>query len=88
MAITAVAKQFRHFSFYKLIGGSLEVLNSCMVLKHHEPVHVKHGKCIFVAQGRYLCMCTTNLNFVMQKASRVVQIISAHKSFGIIYIFK
>ena len=48
---------------------------------------MKHGECIFVSQGEYLCMCTTNLNLVMQKASQVVQIISALKSIYIIYIF-
>ena len=34
------------------------------------------------------CMRTTNLNLKMQKGSRVVQMIIAHKSFHIIYIFK
>ena len=33
-------------------------------------------------------MRTTNLNLMMQKGSRVVQMIIAHKSFHIIYIFK
>ena len=33
-------------------------------------------------------MRTTNLNLMMRKGSRVVQMIIAHKSFHIIYIFK
>ena len=71
-----------------LIGQSLEILNLCTVLKNHEPVHVKHGKCIFVPQGEYSRMRTTNLNLMMQKGSRVVKMIIAHKMFHIIYIFK
>ena len=58
-----------------------------MVFKNHEPVHVKHGKCIFVPQGEYSRMRTINLNLMMQKGSRVVQMIIAHKSFHIFYIF-
>ena len=80
--------KFRHFSFHKLIGRSLEIMNLCTVLKNHEPVHVKHGKCIFVPQGEYSRMRTTNLNFIMQKGSCVVQMIIAHKSFHIVYISK
>ena len=78
----------RHFSFHKLIGWSLEILNLCTVLKNHEPVHVKHRKCIFVLLGEYSGMGTTNLNLMMQKGSRVVQIIITHKIFHIFYIFK
>ena len=33
-------------------------------------------------------MRSTNLNLIMQKGSRVVQMIIAHKSFHIIYTFK
>ena len=80
--------KFRHFSFHKLIGRSLEILNSCTVLKNHEPLHVKHGTCIFVPHDVCLRMRTTNLNLMMQKGNRVVQMITAHKSFHIIYIFK
>ena len=59
-------------------------------VENHESVHVKLGKCIFVPQGEYSRMRTTNLNLMMQKGSRVVQMINAHKSFHItcIYIFK
>ena len=77
----------RHFSFHKLIGRSLEILNLCTVLKNHEPVHVKYRKYIFVSQGEYSRMRTTNLNLMMQKGSRVVQMIIAHKSFHFFYIF-
>ena len=42
----------------------------------------------FVPQGEYSHMHTTDLNLMMQKGSRVVQMIIAHKSFHIIYIFK
>ena len=42
----------------------------------------------FVTQGEYSRMHATNLNLVMQKGSRVVQMIIAHKSVHIIYIFK
>ena len=48
---------------------------------------MKHGKCIFVPQGEYSRMRTTNLNLMMQKGSRVVQMIIAHKSLHIIYLF-
>ena len=58
------------------------------MLKNHEPVHVKHGKCIFVPQGEYSRMRTINLNLMMQKGSPVVQMIIAQKSFHMIYIFK
>ena len=88
MAITAVHSKFRHFSFHKLIGGSLEILNLCRVLKKHEPVHAKHGKCIFVPRGKFLRMRTTNMNLVMQKGSRVVHMLIAHKNFHFIFIFK
>ena len=64
------------------------MLDLWTVLKNHEPVYVKHGKCIFVPQGEFLRMRTINLNLMMQKGSRVVQMIIAHKSFHIIYIFK
>ena len=60
----------------------------CTVLKNHEPVHVKHGKCIFVPQGEYSRMRTINLDLMMQKGSQVVQMIIAHKGFHIINIFK
>ena len=83
-----LGSKFRHFNFHKLIGRSLEILNLCSVLKNHEPVHVKHGKFIFVPQGEFSRMRTTNLNWMMQKGSLVVQMIIAHKSFHIIYIFK
>ena len=46
---------------------------------------MKHGKCIFVPHDVYSRMRTTNLNLIMQKSSRVVQMIIAHKSFNIIY---
>ena len=49
--------------------------------KNHEPVHVKHGKCNFVPQGELLRMRTTNLNLMMEKGSRVVQMIIAHNVF-------
>ena len=64
------------------------ILNLCTVLENHEPVHVKDGKCIFVPQGEHSRMRMTNLNLMMQKGSRVVQMIIAHKSFHVIYIFK
>ena len=64
------------------------ILNLCTVLKNHEPVNAKHGKCIFVPKGKYSHMRTTNLNLMMQKGSRVVQMIIAHTRFHIIYIFK
>ena len=49
---------------------------------------MKHEKCIFIPQGEYSRMRTINLNLMMQKRSRVVQMITAHKSFHIIYIFE
>ena len=49
---------------------------------------MKHVKCIFVFQGEFSRMRTTNLNLMMQKGNRVVQMIIAHKSFHINYIFK
>ena len=64
------------------------ILNLCTVLKNHEPVHVKHGKCIFVPQGEFSRMRTTNLNSMMQEGSRVVQVIIALKSFHINYTFR
>ena len=76
----------RHSSFHKPIRRSLEILNLCMVLKNHEPVHVKHGKFIFVPEGEFSRMRTTNLNLMMQKGCLVVQMIIAHKGFHIIYI--
>ena len=87
MAITTVANL--DISVFINIGRSLEILNLCMVLKNDEPVHVKHGKCIFVPLGEYSRMSTTNFkHLLVQKGSRVVQMIIAHKSFHIIYIFK
>ena len=59
-----------------------------MVLKNHEWVHVKHGKCIFVPQGEYSCILTENLGLIMQKYSQVVQKIIRLKSFQIICRFK
>ena len=59
-----------------------------MVLKNHEPVHVKHAECIFVSRGEYSRMHTENLDLIMQKDSQVVQIIIGHKSFQIICRFK
>ena len=41
----------------------------CTVLKKHEPVHVKQGKCIFVPQGEFSRMRTTNLT-LMRKSCR------------------
>ena len=49
---------------------------------------MKHGKSIFVHRGEYPHMRTIILDLVMQKCSRVVQMIIAHKSFQVIYIFK
>ena len=49
---------------------------------------LKHGKCIFILQGKYERMRTIILNSMMQKRSRVVQMITANKSFPIIYIFE
>ena len=40
---------------------------------------MKLGKCIFVPQGEFSRMRTSNLNLMMQKGSRVVQVIIAHK---------
>ena len=62
-------------------------MNSRTVLKNHEPVHEMHGKCVFVPHDVYSRMRTTNLNLIMQKGSRAVQMIIAHKSFHIIYIY-
>ena len=45
-------------------------------------------KSIFVFQGEFSRMRSTNLNLMMQKGSRVVQVIIAHKSFHINYMFK
>ena len=61
----------------------------CTVLKKKklEPVHVKHGKWISVLRAEYSRMSTINLDLIMQKGSRVVQIIIAQK-LHIIYIFK
>ena len=73
---------------HNLTRWSLEIFNLCTVLKNHEPVHVKHRKCIFVPQGKYSRMRTINLNLIMQKGSRVVQMIITRKSFHIIYICK
>ena len=66
------------------MGRSSEILNLCTVLKNLEPVHVKHGKCIFVPKCDFSRMRIKNLNLMMQKCSRVVQMIIAHKSFHII----
>ena len=41
-------------------------------------MHVKHGKCIFVPQGENSRMCTISLNLMMQKGSRVIQMIVVH----------
>ena len=60
----------------------------CTVLKNHEPMHIKHKKCIFVPQGEYSRMRTINLNLILQKGSPVFQMIIAYKCFHIIYIFK
>ena len=49
---------------------------------------MKHGKCRFVPHDVYSRMRTTNLNLMMQKGCRVVQMLIAHKRFDIIYIFK
>ena len=83
MALLPLRSKFKHFSVHKLIGRSLEILNLCTVLKNHEPVHVKHGKCFFVPHGVYSRMRTTNLNLMMQKGSRVVQMIITHKSYSV-----
>ena len=56
--------------------------------ENHEPEHVKLGKCIFVPQGEYSRMRTINLDLIIQKGSRVVQMIIAQKRFHNIYIFK
>ena len=53
-----------------------------------EPVHVKHEKCMFVSRGLYSRMRTINLDLIMQKCNRVIQMIIAHISFHIIYILK
>ena len=53
-----------------------------------EPVHGKQGKCIVVPQGEYSRMRTTNLNLMMQKGCRAVQMIIAHKGLPFMYIFK
>ena len=55
-------------------------MNLSTELKTHEPVHVKHGKCIFVPKGEHSRMRTTNLNLMMQKGNRVVQMIITIKS--------
>ena len=44
---------------------------------------MKHGKCIFVRQDVYSRMRTIKLDLLMQKGSRVVQMIIAHKGFHI-----
>ena len=41
---------------------------------------MRHGKCIFVPRGEYSRMRTFNLDLIMQKNSRVIQMIIAHKS--------
>ena len=58
-----VPNKFKHFSFYKLIGRSLEILSLCTVLENHEPVHVKHGKCIFCTTRRVLAHAHYKLEF-------------------------
>ena len=42
----------------------------------------------FVPQGEYSRMRTTNFELMIQKGSRVVQMIITHKRFHIIYIVK
>ena len=43
----------------------------------------------FCTQGEFSCIRTINLNLMIQKGSRVIQMIIAHKSFFyIFYIFK
>ena len=49
---------------------------------------MKQGKCIFEPKGEHSRMRTTKLDLMMQKGSRVVQMIMAYKRFHIIYIFK
>ena len=80
MAITLSHSKFRDFSSHTLTGRSFEILNLCKVLKNHEPVHVKHGKCTFLSRGEYPRMRTINLDLIMQKCSWVVQMIIVHKS--------
>ena len=62
----------------------MEILKLCTVLKNHEPVHAKLGKCNFVPRGELPHMRTINLDFIVQKGSRVIQMIIAHKTFQII----
>ena len=52
-----------------LIGRSLEILTLFTVLKNHEPVHVKHGKCNFVPRGNYSCMRTIKSMAIIAVAS-------------------
>ena len=77
----SLRSKFRDFSLHTITGRSFKILNVYMVMKNHEPVHVKHRKCIFVPPGEFLCMCIKHYDLIMQKDS---QIIIRHKSFQII----
>ena len=44
---------------------------------------MRHGKCTFVPRDKYLRMSTINSELIIQKGSRVVQMIIAHKNFQI-----
>ena len=39
------------------------ILNLCTVLKNHEPVHGKHGKCIFCTPRRVIAHAHYKLKF-------------------------
>ena len=63
MAIPGVRKKLRHFNSHTLTGLSFKILNVCLVLKNHEPVHAKHDKCIFEPQCEYSRVRTKKLGF-------------------------
>ena len=50
--------------------------------------HVRHRKCIFVPREKYPRMHTKNLDLIMQKGSRFVQMIIGHNYFYTFYRFK
>ena len=63
MAQTAVAQQILGISV-RAIFRDFEFVHG---FENHEPVHVKHGKCMFVPRGENLSMRTINFDLITQK---------------------
>ena len=78
--------KFRHFSWHTLNGRTFKILNLCIVLKIHQPVHVKHGNAF--VYPRVSARAHLKFNLIMQKGCWVVQMINAHKRFRLFTDFK